>query len=63
MEGFMENIPYVALVLVAVYCFGMWFLLAARSLRFGEDHSQDTFHLGLCGTLALGFLLLNGALT
>lgn len=68
----------ILLVVIALYAFGMWGFLAYRafliqrasSLTLHEklsllDRSERyTFHLGLCGIIALGFLgliLSNGA--
>jgi hypothetical protein len=54
------HIIHVLLIVIAVYCAGMWLALAARSVRTGENLETETFHLGLCLILALGFLYLGG---
>jgi hypothetical protein len=46
----------VLLILTAVYCGGMWLYLAQFSIRNKVDVEVETFHLGLCFILVLGFL-------
>lgn len=46
----------ILLRLAAVYCGGMWLFLAYHAMRTGEDVETQTFHLGLCFILAVGFL-------
>lgn len=46
----------IALVVVALYCAGMWLFLAAYSIKTKQSLETETFHLGLCLILALGFL-------
>lgn len=46
----------IALALVAIYCGTMWLVLAVVSFRTGRDVETETFHLGLCFILAIGFL-------
>lgn len=50
------TITQVTLSLAAFYCAVMWLFLVARSIATHEDYEIETFHLGLCGILALGFL-------
>lgn len=52
----MSNIIFYALALAAGYCALMWLVLAVISFRTGRDVETETFHLGLCFLLALGFL-------
>lgn len=54
----MHSILYIALVVSALYCAGMWLYLAAYSLRSGQNLEPETFHLGLCFILAVGALYL-----
>jgi hypothetical protein len=49
----MHNIIFYALILAVGYCALMWLVLAVISLR---DVETETFHLGLCFILAVGFL-------
>jgi hypothetical protein len=49
------------LIVIALYCGGMWLYLAAHSIRTAEDVETQTFHLGLCLILCLGFLYLGGS--
>jgi hypothetical protein len=49
-----------ALVVAAVYCAAMYAILVFRTFRRGEDWENETFHLGLCFILAVGFLHLGG---
>jgi hypothetical protein len=44
------------LALAATYCGAMWLVLAVVSFRTGRDVERETFHLGLCFILAVGFL-------
>lgn len=46
----------IALTLAAIYCALAYSYLAFRSFRSGEDWEVETFHLGLCFILAVGFL-------
>ena len=46
----------IALVVAALWCGGMWLFLARHGLKTGVDVETETFHLGLCFVLALGFL-------
>ena len=52
----MANIIFYALALAAGYCALTWVVLAVISFRTGRDVERETFHLGLCFILALGFL-------
>jgi hypothetical protein len=54
------SIISILLVLVAIYCGGSWLFLAFRSFRHNENWEPETFHLGLCFILAIGFLGLMG---
>lgn len=45
-----------ALALTALYCGGMWGFLAFLTFRDGTNYERETFHLGLCFILAIGFL-------
>ena len=56
----MANITFYALVVAAAYCAVMWLVLAVSSIRTGAEYERETFHLGLCLILALGFLYLKG---
>jgi hypothetical protein len=38
----------------------MYAILVFRTFRRGEDWENETFHLGLCFILAVGFLHLGG---
>lgn len=51
-----------SLFLSALYCGGMWLVLAVQSWRTGVDFERETFHLGLCFILSIGFagLILGG---
>jgi hypothetical protein len=44
------------LVLSALYCAVMYALCAVSSVRTKTDVETETFHLGLCLLIALGFL-------
>lgn len=44
------------LTVVAIYCAAMYLFLAFRAFRYREDRELETFHLGLCFILAVGFL-------
>jgi hypothetical protein len=46
----------IACAVAALYSGGMWLYLARHSLKRGADVEVQTFHLGLCLILALGFL-------
>jgi hypothetical protein len=46
----------IGLALAAVWSGGMWLYLAFHGYRYGADVERETFHLGLCFVLALGFL-------
>jgi len=51
----------IALALVALYCGGMWAWHFVRWAQYGfgpvaYETEANTFHLGLCFILALGFL-------
>ena len=48
----------ILLGLIALYCFGMWTMCFVRTMKYDEDYREETFHLGLCMVLALGFVLL-----
>ena len=50
------SIIIAALVLSALYCMGMWGYLGYLSFRDQKDYERETFHLGLCFILAIGFL-------
>lgn len=50
------SIIEILLALAALYCGGAWLFLTFRSFRFNENWELETFHLGLCFILALGFL-------
>ena len=56
------TIIMVMLTVIAAYCFGMWLRLAYHGMTQNllttelESIEQQTFHLGLCGVLALGFV-------
>lgn len=58
----MINIIAVILALVVIYCFGMWIFAAVQHYRHSfTDAAEEiieryTFHLGLCGIIAIGFL-------
>jgi hypothetical protein len=40
----------------ALYCAGAYAYLAFRTFRHHENWETETFHLGLCFILAIGFL-------
>lgn len=46
----------IMLALSAIYCAGMYSFLAILTFRNREDYENETFHLGLCFILAIGFL-------
>jgi flagellar biosynthesis protein FliR len=50
------NLIIIALAVAAVYCGGMWIVLAALGMVRKADYETETFHLGLCFLLAIGFL-------
>ena len=50
------NVVKLLLILATAWCFGMWLRLAALAYLRGADVERETFHLGLCFVLALGFL-------
>ncbi len=52
-----------ALILSALYCAGMYGFLAYLTFRDQRDYETETFHLGLCFILSVGFLglVLKGA--
>ncbi|AIT81229.1 hypothetical protein [Novosphingobium pentaromativorans] len=67
---FLAAIIIALLILAAVYCGGMWAWIAYIAVkdraRFMADEliefERQTFHLGLCFILAIGFLgLITGA--
>jgi uncharacterized membrane protein YhdT len=45
-----------ALGLIVGYCLAMWLVLAYQTYRYGRMAETETFHLGICLVLALGFL-------
>ena len=53
----------IILTLVAIYCIAMYLLCAYRVFRYREEYESETFHLGLCFVLAIGFLGLMGYYT
>jgi hypothetical protein len=57
----MSFILTLILVISAIYCLGAYGYLAYRTFRYGENWENETFHLGLCLILAVGFLLLANA--
>lgn len=54
----MNTILTIALAVSALYCICMWLFLAATSIRNRVDVETETFHLGLCFIIAVGFLYL-----
>lgn len=46
----------IALGLAALYAGSAWALLAYRTFAKREDWENETFHLGLCFVIAVGFL-------
>lgn len=56
------NLVEAILAIAAIYCAGMYALLAYRTLKLGENWERETFHLGLCFILAVGFLGIIGEL-
>lgn len=44
------------LTVIAIYCAVMYGYLGYRAIRYREDRELETFHLGLCFILAIGFL-------
>ncbi len=50
------NIIQALLMLSALYCAASYCFLAYRTFRRREDWENETFHLGLCFILAIGFL-------
>jgi hypothetical protein len=46
----------IGLALAAIWSAGWWLLLVFHTYRYGRDAERETFHLGLCFVLALGFL-------
>ncbi len=50
------DLSTISLTLAAIYCAAMYGFLAFRTFRFREDYETETFHLGLCFILAVGFL-------
>jgi hypothetical protein len=48
----------ILLLLVAIYCASMWGWLAYRTFKYNEQWEVETFHLGLCFTIAIGVLYL-----
>lgn len=60
----MLDLILILLGLSALYCGGMWLFLAVVSIRNRQNLENETFHLGLCFILSVGFLgllLTNGA--
>lgn len=50
------EIARIGLILAALWCGAMWLYLAFHTYRYGRNAETETFHLGLCLVLALGFL-------
>jgi hypothetical protein len=50
------DITTIALSVAAVYCAIAYLVLVVATLRYRQDWETETFHLGLCFVLALGFL-------
>lgn len=50
----------ILLLLSAIYSAVMYAILAVESIRYKTDRETETFHLGLCFILCLGFLGLMG---
>jgi hypothetical protein len=46
----------VLLAVSALYCAGMWVFLAIYAARMRTNLETETFHLGLCFILSIGFL-------
>jgi NhaP-type Na+/H+ or K+/H+ antiporter len=52
----MKDLAILILVLAAAYCAVAYGYLAYRTFRHREDWELESFHLGLCFILAVGFI-------
>ena len=53
----MHGLAFIALCVAALYCATVWGWLFYRSVKTGtENWEEETFHLGLCFVIAVGFL-------
>lgn len=56
----MHALALILLLLAAVYCAVSYGYLFYRTFKHNEDWELETFHLGLCFILAVGFLAIGG---
>jgi len=57
------DVAQIVLGVAAFWCFVCWLVLAIRSVRTGADVEVETYHLGVCLILAIGFCGLIEAIT